>query len=123
MKHLALLCLSSIFQLYPAGFFLWLDRNYSKHCTNRGISSQNVSDIFLFKNHSDPQLRGAVRNLIASFIKTITHSSEDGSEKWLENYATTDQATMLQGHQLVDIFVKVRICIIKNSLHLRTCSY
>lgn len=110
MKHLALSCLSSIFQLHPAGLFLWLDRNYSKHSTNKGISSQNVSDIFLFTNHSDPQLRGAVRNLIANYIKTIAHSSEDGS---LENYASTDQVAMLQGQNFVDIFVKVKSGIIK----------
>lgn len=113
VKHLALSCLSSIFQLFPAGLFLWLDRNYSKHSINRGICSQNVSDIFLFKNHSDPQLRGAVRNLVANFIKTIAHNSDDGSEKWLENYATTEQATLLQGFNLVDIFLKVKAKIKK----------
>lgn len=115
MKHLALSCLSSIFQLYPAGLFIWLDRNYSKHSTNKGISSQNVSDIFLFMNHSDPQLRGAVRNLIANYVKTIAHHSEDGSEKCLETYASTGQATMLKGQDLVDIFVKVNTKIIYDS--------
>lgn len=107
VKHLALSCLSSVFQLYPAGLFLWLDKNYSRQSINKGVSCQNVCDIILFKNHNDPQLRGAVRSLVANFIKSVIHNSEDGFEKWLETYATSEQATMLSGKGLIDIFIQV----------------
>lgn len=74
---------------------------------NKGISNQNVSDIFLYRHHIDPQLRGAVRNLAANFIKTVCHSSEDGYDEWLERCVVPEIATMFQGKEIIDIFVQV----------------
>lgn len=108
VKHLALSCLSSIFRIHPAGLFLWLDRNYSPSVINKEISSQNVCDIFLFSNHCDPQLRGVVRSLVANFIKTVSHS-ENGYRKWLERYTTPEQAEVLIGDRLVQMFIQVKI--------------
>lgn len=64
VKNLALICLASLFEIYPEGFLLHLDRNYERN-------SQALSDVLLFANHSDHQLRGAIRIVVASFLKSI----------------------------------------------------
>lgn len=81
----------------------------------KGISSQNVSDIFLFRDHIDPQLRGAVRSLAANFIKTVSHSSEDGYDKWLKRCVVPEIATMFQGEALITIFVQVMTKLFVNA--------
>ncbi|KAJ8928271.1 hypothetical protein NQ314_019222 [Rhamnusium bicolor] len=94
VKSLALSCLSSIFFLYPAGFLIYLDKNYSNSkVTNKKSSSQRVSDVLLFKNHCDPQLRGAVRTLIANFIKAVSILSEGDYEKWISINGLEDESS------------------------------
>lgn len=70
VKSLALTCLSSITHIYPNYLFCYLDKNCAEK-NFKNVSDQQMSDIFLYADHSDPQLRGATRILIGNFIKTV----------------------------------------------------
>lgn len=80
VKNLALTCLSTIVKLFPEALLLHLDKNSVK-C--RGANQQYVSDVFHFKNHPDPQLRGAVTILISNFIKSISETSDGHIQHWI----------------------------------------
>lgn len=86
VKNLALTCLSSIFQMYPEALLLNLDRNRPEMVKNTLI--QPISDILLFRSHSDPQLRGVVRVLIGTCLKATLMESERNYGKWMENQMT-----------------------------------
>nr|XP_023020492.1 huntingtin [Leptinotarsa decemlineata] len=109
VKFLSLSCLSTIFQLYPTGFFIYLDKNFtsSSNFSGKKISKQGISDVLLFRNHPDPQLRGAVRTLIGSFLKTVSSLCEGGYEDWIvSNCDAVDHTRMLQTEKFVSIFIE-----------------
>ena len=81
VKNLALTCLSSIFQIYPDALLLNLDRNQVEMTKSTPI--QPISDILLFRSHSDPQLRGVVRVLIGTYLKATLMKSERNYSKWM----------------------------------------
>ncbi|KAJ8914559.1 hypothetical protein NQ315_010023 [Exocentrus adspersus] len=85
VKYLALSCLSSIFLVYPMGFLVSLDKNSytDSKPSNKKISFQQISDVLLFNNHSDPQLRGAVKALVANFLKSVLSLCEGDYDKWI----------------------------------------
>ncbi|XP_030750206.1 huntingtin isoform X2 [Sitophilus oryzae] len=92
VKSLALACLSSIFRIYPQGFFKYLDKNFSD--ANRGqscrISSQGICDIMLFADHSDPQLRGAVRGIVSNLVYSVLTESNLDFDGWMLNLLSTE---------------------------------
>ncbi|XP_018571399.1 huntingtin [Anoplophora glabripennis] len=108
VKSLALSCLSSIFLIYPSGFLANLDKHYSdcSKLTNKKICSQQISDVLLFKCHNDPQLRGAVRNLTANFIKAVLISSEGDYEKWILDNVGAGRTVNFSIAELIKIFVE-----------------
>lgn len=104
VKSLALTCLSSICQLYPNILLHYLDRNYNKNCKN--ISDQQISDIFLYAEHSDPQLRGAIRILIGNFIKTILIEHEMNYKEFIDMNLCVKNGTVFNIDGLIDILIK-----------------
>lgn len=79
VKSLALSCLGELFKIYPKGLLLFLEKN-----ANIKNDCQEVFDVVLYEKHSDPQIRGAVRILIGSFIKSVILESCLDYGKWIE---------------------------------------
>ena len=65
VKSLALTCIANILRICPSLFFITVARTPTEEY------QQKMSDILLFANHSDPQLRGNVSLVIGSFLKAI----------------------------------------------------
>uniref|UniRef100_A0A6P7F8J4 Huntingtin-like n=1 Tax=Diabrotica virgifera virgifera TaxID=50390 RepID=A0A6P7F8J4_DIAVI len=106
VKYLAISCLSSLFNLYPKGLFMYLDKNYSQNIKSKRISSQKLSDILLLRNHVDPQLRGAIRNLLGNYLKVVSHLCEGGYEDWIGDNCIGDQDNSVQICDIVNIFIQ-----------------
>ncbi|XP_060528068.1 huntingtin [Cylas formicarius] len=83
VKASALSCLSSVFRIYPAGFFQFLDKNCNSVSKGYRVSPQRISEIVLFADHPDLQLRGALRSLIANLIVAILHESGKEFDVWI----------------------------------------
>ncbi|CAG9829715.1 unnamed protein product [Diabrotica balteata] len=106
VKFLAISCLSSLFNLYPKGLFMYLDKNYSQNMKSKRISCQKISDILLLRNHIDPQLRGAIRNLLGNYLKVVSHLCEGGYEDWIGDNYIGDQDNSVQICDIVNIFIQ-----------------
>lgn len=78
VKSLALNCLSEIFKIYPKGLLLSLEKR-----AEFAVENQEVSDVFLYANHEDPQLRGASRILIGTYIKAALLEGDFDYEGWV----------------------------------------
>lgn len=111
VKSLALSCLSSIFLIYPSGFLANLDKHYSdsSKLINKQICSQQISDVLLFKCHSDPQLRGAVRTLTVNFIKAVLVLSEGDYGKWILDNVGVGHTVSFSIAELIQIFIEVNL--------------
>ncbi|KAI4460393.1 huntington disease protein [Holotrichia oblita] len=81
VKNLALACLSSLFSIYPSSFLFNLDKNDA----SSSLLGQPISDITLLADHSDPQLRGAVRYAVASYLRSALAESNGRYEEWCAN--------------------------------------
>lgn len=79
-----------------------MDKNYSQQ-----KNVQHLSDILLYATHSDPQLRGTVRVLIASFIKAVLINSSGNYNMWVDKNAEVNNRDIFKIEQLMDIMVKV----------------
>ena len=66
VKSLALHCIGVALNLYPEAL---LARVLPKELQGEGSSKQLVRDIFLLKNHDDPQIKGSVAAVIGHFIQ------------------------------------------------------
>lgn len=100
VKSLSLTCLATIFQNYPEAFLKHLDKSSNLK------KKQPISDVLLFKDHTDPQLRGTVRVMIANFIKAAFIRSGGDYNGWIsENCISTTEKTFNMDN-LVDILVK-----------------
>ncbi|CAH1783183.1 unnamed protein product [Owenia fusiformis] len=78
VKSLALGCIASSILIYPQIYF------YNLHIDETG-GSQKLSDILLYINHQDPQLKGVTSILIANFIKTSMTQARGRFDQWLKN--------------------------------------
>ncbi|CAH1155948.1 unnamed protein product [Phaedon cochleariae] len=107
VKFLALSCLTTMFKLYPSGIFIHLDKNFvCPQITSKRISSQKISDIFLFKNHSDPQLRGALRTLVGIFSESVSRLCQGNYDHWISTNGSIEQAKMMQTEEIITIFIE-----------------
>lgn len=105
LKNLAMTCLSSIFSMYPSSFLLYLlllEKNNSSesisgddgsHRDDGNNNRQPISDIMLLADHSDPQLRGAVRHAVASYLKSALAESNGCYEEWCLNNTLAEGRT------------------------------
>lgn len=102
---------------------MYLDKNYSDNSKvpNKKSNSQRISDVLLFKNHSDPQLRGTVRTLVASFIKAVSILSGGDYEKWILINVNVDHTAPFLVEEFIKIFIEV--CIVKQNICIHTDGY
>ncbi|KZC07761.1 Huntingtin [Dufourea novaeangliae] len=66
VKSLALNCLASIIKLCPNLFLMPVSKESSNTETE-----QMITDILLFANHPDPQIRGNISIIIGTFLKSV----------------------------------------------------
>ncbi|CAL1269720.1 unnamed protein product [Larinioides sclopetarius] len=88
VKSLAIGCLSSVFSLYPSGFFLPL------HLGNNSVDSditdeQQVWDVILYSSHLDPHIRGQTCVMIGSFLGHALREAGGWWSKWVESHGQT----------------------------------
>ncbi|XP_056637539.1 huntingtin [Diorhabda sublineata] len=105
VKFLAISCLSSLFELYPEGLFMYLDKNYSPH-TKSAISNQKISDVMMFKDHPDPQIRGAVVNMLGKYLEVVNNLCDGEYDDWIEKNGENNEADLFKMQSIVNIFVK-----------------
>lgn len=67
IKSLTLICLANAIRLYPNILLAPLELAGEKN----KVDQQMMSDILLFTDHSDPQLRGNVSTIIAYFLNAV----------------------------------------------------
>ncbi|KAL0277158.1 UNVERIFIED_CONTAM: hypothetical protein PYX00_004532 [Menopon gallinae] len=77
VKSLALCCISSIVKLYP----MVLRINLAK--SNSQTHDQGMKDIVLFSDHPDPQIRGHLSVLVASYINSALLESYGSEYFWV----------------------------------------
>lgn len=77
--------------------------------SNIELTNQHISEfIFLFENHSDPQIRGLVRVCIGSFINSVFNSSSGDYYKWKSwNFLTKNIANNMTIENLLNIIMEV----------------
>ncbi|KAK6634904.1 hypothetical protein RUM44_000151 [Polyplax serrata] len=95
IKSLAFSCISAIVKMYP----VVLRMNVAKTAVDS--FPQEISDILLYANHSDPQIRGCVSILVGSFIQSALLECKGFSSDWLN-----DGNSKLNCQNLVDIILK-----------------
>lgn len=98
VKSLALACLSTILELYPQVLLKYLDKSQK---------AQMLSDVLLYSTHSDPQLRGTVRVLIASFVKAVLINSSGGYDDWIERNSAVKNNELFRIERIIQNFIKV----------------
>ncbi|XP_076812038.1 huntingtin-like isoform X3 [Clavelina lepadiformis] len=76
LKNLALNCLSLVVNMQPIVLCLKL------HPTFVEDNAAVLSDVLLYRKHSDPKLKGASLMVAASFIDTVLHLSRTSAEDW-----------------------------------------
>lgn len=102
VKSLALSCVASVVQYFPKILLLNLDR--AKIIGAKCTETQKMSDLLLFCEHPDPQLRGNVASLLGNFIKAVLVTSQSDYEKWLsENGENCD----IKLGKLFDLLIQV----------------
>ncbi|XP_066998979.2 huntingtin [Anabrus simplex] len=86
IKALALGCIAAIVRLMPSVFLLYLDRNkvLGEDSLEGMVRCQPMSDLLLFADHVDPQLRGITSTVIGSLIKSVLLQNGGGFKQWLE---------------------------------------
>lgn len=101
VKSLALSCLSTILEIYPQVLLKYLDKS------SQPKALQQLSDVFLYATHSDPQLRGAVRILIASFVKAALISGSGRYDWWIGANNAVKEGNVFIIEGLVEVILKV----------------
>ncbi|XP_076231541.1 huntingtin [Calliopsis andreniformis] len=78
VKSLALNCVAYILKLYPNLFLMPIAKD-----SNSIENEQMITDILLFANHPDPQIRGNVSIIIGTFLRSV-YTQYGGSFKNFE---------------------------------------
>lgn len=103
VKSLSLACLATIFQICPQIFLRYLDKNHT--VKDIKIPKQQLSDVLLFKDHTDPQLRGTIRILIGNFIKAVLIKSCENYDPWVEENSFVEDKKTFKIDNLLKIIV------------------
>lgn len=82
VKSLALHCISAAIRLFPEALFAKVIPDAFSMNDAENVSSQLVRDIILFKDHSDPQIRGAIAGIIGHLISTVVQASNGELDEW-----------------------------------------
>lgn len=114
VKSLALACLSNIIPYYPEAMLMYLENVSAKNTTansakysDKSENKQCISDILLFSDHPDPQLRGNVSCLVGNLIRSVLLHSENDYEKWLLEKTDTECTEILRINKLIKLLAKV----------------
>lgn len=106
VKSLALSCLSSVINYFPQCLLLYLDKGAKNLDSAKSIEcKQKISDVLLFIDHPDPQLRGCITSLIGNFIKSVLLHAQNDYNKWLNDYG--DNFDSLEFEYLMKLIIKV----------------
>lgn len=95
-------------QIHPKILVLYLDKNCSKTSANQR-DKQCIADILNFKHHTDPQLRGAVSILTASFIKSVLVISNGNYQEWIDENSSLDDLKYFNIDLLLSYICNVNI--------------
>ncbi|XP_074640755.1 huntingtin-like [Tubulanus polymorphus] len=100
VKALALGCVASAVSFYPKSFFQRL------HVDIDDDSCQEVTDLLLYANHCDPQLKGLTALLLGNLIHAVMLESQGNYDIWLKsvNQVTTSSLTI---HHIVNQLMSV----------------
>ncbi|XP_057306791.1 huntingtin-like isoform X2 [Hydractinia symbiolongicarpus] len=107
VKSLALHCISAAIRLFPEALFAKVIPDDFIMNDAENVSSQLVRDIILFKDHSDPQIRGAIAGIIGHLISTIVQASNGELDEWNNRIAIIYDTENLSIHKLLQIIVKM----------------
>lgn len=106
VKSLALICISHIVEYYPEILIFYLDKSDAKSDEAKSDDvKQRISDVLLFSEHSDPQLRGNTICLIGNFVKAVLTYTQKNYSKWLQE--NSDDSSLVLDN-LMKLFIKVR---------------
>ncbi|XP_064630020.1 huntingtin-like [Lineus longissimus] len=100
-KALALGCIASAVQLYPQVFFLPLYREEASD------DPQEISDILLYTNHSDPQLKGTAGLLLGNLISSSLIEAKGNYDNWVESLGITTKNGIQKMEYLVNQLMSV----------------
>ena len=103
VKSLALTCIANILRICPSLFFTTVARTPTEEYR------QTISEILLFANHSDPQLRGNVSTIIGFFLKSFFIENGGSFENMEIKIFERDfgKSGLLQ--ELINLILKVRL--------------
>uniref|UniRef100_A0A1Y1K0T3 Huntingtin n=1 Tax=Photinus pyralis TaxID=7054 RepID=A0A1Y1K0T3_PHOPY len=102
VKSLSLSCISTIVEIYPSVLLTYLDKNYIKILSQK----QALSDVLLYKDHTDPQLRGVVRIIIGKFLRSVILGSGDQYQLWINQNSALESNEDFEISNLVSILLK-----------------
>lgn len=103
VKNLALSCLVSLFGLYPRSFLHYL----SKSNSTTALGRQPITDVLLLANHADPQLRGVLRIVVASFIKAVMVESNGQYISWFSSFEGRPDLEVFSLTRLISFLIEV----------------
>lgn len=106
VKSSSILCLSSIVKLYPQILLEYLDKTVN---VPEKEVDQGISDIVLYWDHADPQLRGHIRILVANFLESVIIRSRGNYHEWLKQYSNNEEKSDLRFDQLITMFKGVSL--------------
>ncbi|KAL3269433.1 hypothetical protein HHI36_008503 [Cryptolaemus montrouzieri] len=101
VKSSAISCLSSILRLYPKFLHEYLDKRVIEPEEGK---DQTISEILSYSSHSDPQLRGYTRILIANYIVSVVTQSRGQYNNWIKENLNVKHV-ILKFEELTSIFV------------------
>lgn len=96
--------MATILQICPQVFLKYIDKYHSNN--SKDIQDkQQISDILLFKDHVDPQLRGTVRIIIGNFLKAVLIKSGGDYDTWIIQNSVVNNEEVFHIERLVNIMV------------------
>lgn len=110
VKSLALTCVGYILKLYPHLLTMTVAKESS--CCND--NNQLITDILLFANHPDPQIRGNIAMVIGTFLKSVFVQYGGSFQKFETECAVQKGHENLLGDTIM-LLLKVSTSALKNA--------
>lgn len=110
VKSLALTSIGAIVGLYPNIFLMTLEKKLDVNEKD----DQMISDVLLYAEHCDPQLRGNVPMVIGYFLNTIYIKYQVSYNEFKAEFSQMRECKFHQLEYLIKIFAKVLIIFLVN---------
>lgn len=108
VKSSALTCISSIVQYFPEVMLMYLNKNCAKNVDAKNVDSkQKMSDILLFSEHLDPQLRGNVTFLVGNLVQAVLIYAQGDYDSWLTENGHDERLIL---DNLMNMLIRVSYC-------------